>query len=74
MSTPSPEYDSAAERRTDELEIRWAIETWVVWRDAGAWHRFATLWRPEGRMFATWFPSLRYRIHRSRQNLQPRRA
>ncbi len=55
MSRPLPEYDSAAERRADELEIRWAIENWVVWRDAGAWDRFATLWHPEGRMFATWF-------------------
>ena len=44
-----------ADRRADETEIRWAVENWVVWRDAGEWERFATLWHPQGRMFATWF-------------------
>lgn len=35
--------------------IREAIENWAVWRDAGDWNRFATLWHPEGVMMATWF-------------------
>jgi len=39
----------------DKLAIREAIEHWAVWRDAGDWERFATLWHPEGRMMATWF-------------------
>jgi SnoaL-like domain len=26
-----------------------------VWRDAGDWDRFATVWHPEGVMMATWF-------------------
>ena len=39
----------------DRLTIREAIENWVVWRDAGDWERFATLWHPDGRMMATWF-------------------
>ena len=39
----------------DELRIRQTIERWAVWRDAGDWARFATVWHPEGRMEATWF-------------------
>ncbi|MES2190401.1 MAG: nuclear transport factor 2 family protein [Pseudomonadota bacterium] len=39
----------------DELRIRQTIERWAVWRDAGDWERFATVWHPEGRMEATWF-------------------
>jgi hypothetical protein len=39
----------------DELEIRQMIERWVLWRDAGLWDQFATVWHPEGVMMATWF-------------------
>jgi len=39
----------------DELEIRQMVERWAVWRDAGDWDRFATVWHPEGVMMATWF-------------------
>ena len=41
----------------DRLAIREAIERWAVWRDSGDFDRLATLWHPEGRMFATWFQS-----------------
>ena len=37
-----------------ELLIRRMIERWAVWRDAGDWERFATVWHPEGVMMATW--------------------
>jgi SnoaL-like protein len=40
---------------SDELEIRRLVESWVVWRDAGAWERFRTVWHDDGRMMATWF-------------------
>ena len=40
---------------TDHEEIRQLLDNWVIWRDAGDWDRFATLWLPEGRMVATWF-------------------
>src|SRR3954453_16830047 len=37
-------------------EIRRLIENWALWRDAGDWGRFATVWHPlDGRMSATWF-------------------
>ncbi len=39
----------------NELEIRQKIEPWAVWRDAGDWERFATVWHPDGVMMATWF-------------------
>ena len=39
----------------DELEIRRLVENWVVWRDAGDWERFRTVWHDDGRMMATWF-------------------
>ncbi|MFM0479886.1 nuclear transport factor 2 family protein [Paraburkholderia strydomiana] len=39
----------------ERLTIRETIENWAVWRDAGDWERFATLWHADGRMMATWF-------------------
>ncbi|WFU45280.1 nuclear transport factor 2 family protein [Bradyrhizobium sp. CB82] len=39
----------------DRLAIRDLVENWVVWRDAGDWERFATVWHAEGWMSATWF-------------------
>lgn len=39
----------------DELLIRRMIERWAVWRDAGDWERFDTVWHPDGVMMATWF-------------------
>ena len=39
----------------DRLAIRELLENWVVWRDAGDWDRFATVWHDDGRMVATWF-------------------
>lgn len=38
----------------DHRAIRDLIENWVIWRDAGAWSRLATLWHPDGRMMTTW--------------------
>jgi len=39
----------------DRALIRDLVENWVVWRDAGDWERFATVWHEEGFMMATWF-------------------
>lgn len=38
----------------DKLAIRELIENWALWRDAGDWERFRTVWHAEGKMFATW--------------------
>jgi len=40
---------------TDKLAIRETVENWVVWRDAGDWDRFETVWHTDGWMTATWF-------------------
>ncbi len=40
---------------SDRDEIRDLIENWVVWRDAGDWERFRTVWHDDGQMMATWF-------------------
>jgi SnoaL-like domain len=39
----------------DRDEIRDLIENWVIWRDAGLWDRFRTVWSPGARINATWF-------------------
>ena len=38
-----------------QLLIRQLVERWAVWRDAGDWERFRTVWHPDGVMMATWF-------------------
>ena len=43
------------EELLDKLTIRETLQNWVVWRDAGDWERFRTVWADEGRMMATWF-------------------
>jgi hypothetical protein len=39
----------------EQLAIRETVENWAVWRDAGDWERFRTVWHADGRMMATWF-------------------
>jgi hypothetical protein len=41
--------------RIDRQEIRELLENWAVWRDAGDWERFRTVWHDDGVMMATWF-------------------
>lgn len=39
---------------TEQLWIRQLVESWAVWRDAGHWDRFRSVWHPDGVMMATW--------------------
>lgn len=39
----------------DRLRIRELLEDWVIFRDAGDWERFRSVWHDDGRMMATWF-------------------
>jgi hypothetical protein len=39
----------------DVRAIRETVENWALWRDAGDWERFATVWHDDGWMTATWF-------------------
>ena len=41
--------------QADRQLIRDTIENWALWRDAGDWERFRTVWHDDGRMMATWF-------------------
>ncbi len=45
----------STENLQSELLIRQMVERWAVWRDAGDWERFATVWHKDGVMMATWF-------------------
>ena len=47
--------DDIGEDLKNEALIRQMIERWALWRDAGDWQRFATVWHPDGTMMATWF-------------------
>jgi len=38
----------------DRIELRQLIDNWVLWRDAGFWEKFRTVWHDDGRMMATW--------------------
>ncbi|VXC43028.1 SnoaL-like domain-containing protein [Arthrobacter sp. 9V] len=45
-----------SENADDRFALRQLVEDWAVWRDAGDWERFATVWHSEdGWMTATWF-------------------
>jgi hypothetical protein len=39
----------------DRLAIEALVNNWAVWRDAGDWQRFRSVWHDDGRMMATWF-------------------
>jgi SnoaL-like domain len=39
----------------DDRQIRELLQNWVVWRDAGLWERFKTVWHPDAIMMATWY-------------------
>ncbi|TXN28352.1 nuclear transport factor 2 family protein [Lacisediminihabitans profunda] len=53
--TASGNRRDAAEVARARREIRDTVESWAVWRDAGDWERFATVWHDDGYMTATWF-------------------
>ena len=42
------------EEMIEQLRIRQVVENWAVWRDAGHWDRFRTVWHDDGMMMATW--------------------
>ena len=39
----------------DRLDVIEVVQNWAVWRDAGDWERFRTVWHDDGWMTATWF-------------------
>ena len=47
--------DTNGNAMADRILLRELVENWAVWRDAGDWERFATVWHDDGVMMATWF-------------------
>ena len=39
----------------DRLAIVETVNNWALWRDAGDWERFRSVWHEDGWMTATWF-------------------
>ena len=39
----------------DKAAIVEVVQNWALWRDAGDWERFRTVWHDDGWMTATWF-------------------
>jgi hypothetical protein len=39
----------------DKTAIIEVVQNWALWRDAGDWERFRTVWHEDGWMTATWF-------------------
>ena len=39
----------------DKAAIVEVVQNWALWRDAGDWDRFRTVWHDDGWMTATWF-------------------
>ncbi len=48
------EIADMASLKDDKLRIRELVDNWVIWRDAGFWEKFRTVWHDDGRMMATW--------------------
>jgi hypothetical protein len=44
--------DSLMQERLAVVEV---VHNWALWRDAGDWERFRTVWHADGWMTATWF-------------------
>ena len=43
------------DRLTEELQIIRIVHDWAIWRDAGDWERFRSVWHDDAWMSATWF-------------------
>jgi len=39
----------------DQLAVVEVVHNWALWRDAGDWERFRSVWHDDGWMTATWF-------------------
>jgi hypothetical protein len=49
---PASKMDSPLEEKLRVIEV---VHNWALWRDAGDWERFRTVWHEDGWMTATWF-------------------
>ena len=44
-----------SDQSEDRSAVAALVNNWAVWRDAGDWERFRSVWHDDGRMMATWF-------------------
>lgn len=44
-----------SEEHRDHFAITTLIQNWALWRDAGDWERFRSVWHDDAWMMATWF-------------------
>lgn len=44
-----------SDEHRDHFAITTLIQNWALWRDAGDWGRFRTVWHDDAWMMATWF-------------------
>jgi SnoaL-like domain len=51
----SDDQTSDDQTSDDRRLISELVQNWAIWRDAGDWERFATVWHADGVMMATWF-------------------
>lgn len=51
----NPEVDPTAGSPADHTAIRKLAEDWVLYRDAGFWKQFESVWHDDGWMSTTWF-------------------
>ena len=58
--------------QADRLAIAEVVQNWAIWRDAGDWERFRTVWHDDGWMSATWLqgPAATF-IEASRAGFEP---
>ncbi len=49
------EIKSMDHQMEQQWRVRQLVENWAVWRDAGLWDKFRTVWHDDGVMMATWF-------------------
>jgi SnoaL-like domain len=49
-----PEINRPESALTERMLVRELVENWVLYRDAGDWDRFRSVWHDDGRMMATW--------------------
>jgi hypothetical protein len=54
MATKQNDASNVLQDERDCRAIRYLIENWAIWRDAGDWDRFRTVWHDDGWMNATW--------------------
>jgi hypothetical protein len=54
MTTKPNDASNVLQDERDGRAIRDLIENWAIWRDAGDWNRFRTVWHDDGWMNATW--------------------